>query len=195
MRTFLADKYFVYRLLYCYQTDTLPCMNIREEDYMEYLRLLNLIKQELRNPLADSYNIILSVLYYLLLVINRQYAKVYGLPFDAPKNNYAFRFKDLLEQNICKIQKVGEYAKMMRISRITLNSSVTAQFGVSAAHLLKQRLLEAIKNEVLFSGLNVNQLADVFNFSDASHIMRFFKKQTGKTITQYRHDYLNGIYE
>ena len=53
-----------------------------------------------------------------------------------------------------------------------------AQFGVSAIHLLKQRLLEELKNELLFSNLNVSQLADEFHFSDPSHLMRFFKKET-----------------
>ena len=57
-----------------------------------------------------------------------------------------------------------------------------AQFGVSAIHLLKQRLLEELKNELLFSNLNVSQLADEFHFSDPSHLMRFFKKETGKTF-------------
>ena len=81
------------------------------------------------------------------------------------------------------------------MSRITLNNSVMAQFGVSATHLLKQRLLEELKNELLFSDRNVSQLADEFHFSDPSHLMRFFKQQTGKTFTQYITDYQKGIYE
>ena len=92
-------------------------------------------------------------------------------------------------------QRVQEYADMLRVSRVTLNNSVMAQFGVSAIHLLKQRLLEELKNELLFSDRNVSQLADEFHFSDPSHLMRFFKQQTGKTFTQYITDYQNGIYE
>lgn len=43
------------------------------------------------------------------------------------------------------MQRVTEYADMLHISRITLNHAVMAQFGVSASHLLKQRLLEELK--------------------------------------------------
>ena len=153
------------------------------------------IKQELLHPVADTYNLIVSVLYYLLVVINRAYAKTYRLPVEVPKNNYAFQFKDLLEKHIRDMQRVQEYADILRVSRITLNNSVMAQFGVSATHLLKQRLLEELKNELLFSDRNVSQLADEFHFSDPSHLMRFFKQQTGKTFTQYITDYQNGIYE
>lgn len=111
------------------------------------------------------------------------------------KNNYAFQFKDLLEKNIRTKERVQEYADMLRVSRITLNSSVMSQFGVSANHLLKQRLLEELKNELLFANRNVNQLAEEFHFSDPSHLMRFFKRETEKTFTQYLRDYQNGIYE
>ena len=195
MRTFIADKFFVYRLLYYYQTDTPPYLFAALEELAEYMRLLGKIKQELLHPVADTYNLIVSVLYYLLVVINRAYAKTYRLPVEVPKNNYAFQFKDLLEKHIRDMQRVQEYADILRVSRITLNNSVMAQFGVSATHLLKQRLLEELKNELLFSDRNVSQLADEFHFSDPSHLMRFFKQQTGKTFTQYITDYQNGIYE
>lgn len=195
MRTFIADKFFVYRLLYYYQTDTPPYLFATPEELSEYMCLLGKIKQELRHPVADTYNLIVSVLYYLLVIINRTYAKAYHLPVEVPKNNYAFQFKDLLEKHIRTVQRVQEYADMLRVSRITLNNSVMAQFGVSATHLLKQRLLEELKNELLFSNLNVSQLADEFHFSDPSHLMRFFKQQTGKTFTQYLTNYQRGIYE
>ena len=195
MRTFIADKFFVYRLQYYYQTDTPPYLFAAPEELAEYMRLLGKIKQELLHPVADTYNLIVSVLYYLLVVINRAYAKTYRLPVEVPKNNYAFQFKDLLEKHIRDMQRVQEYADILRVSRITLNNSVMAQFGVSATHLLKQRLLEELKNELLFSDRNVSQLADEFHFSDPSHLMRFFKQQTGKTFTQYITDYQNGIYE
>lgn len=195
MRIFLTDKFFVYRLLYCYQTDTPPCFHFERNDYAKYLHLLSLIKQELLHPIADSCNFIVSILYYLLLIINRKYAEVYQLPIDVPKSNYAFQFKDLLEQHIRKMRRVQEYAEKLRISRITLNNSVMAQFGVSATHLLKQRLLEELKNELLFGNRNVSQLANDFNFSAPSHLMRFFKQHTGKTFTKYLSDYKNGVYE
>lgn len=195
MRTFIADKFFVYRLLYYYQTDTPPYLFAAPEELAEYMRLLGKIKQELLHPVADAYSLIVSVLYYLLVVINRAYAKTYRLPVEVPKNNYAFQFKDLLEKHIRDMQRVQEYADILRVSRITLNNSVMAQFGVSATHLLKQRLLEELKNELLFSDRNVSQLADEFHFSDPSHLMRFFKQQTGKTFTQYITDYQKGIYE
>ena len=195
LRSFIADKFFVYRLQYCYQTQRPPYLLVSDTTLSEYIRLLDKINRELLHPTSDSYNLIVSVLYYLLVVLNREYAAAYDLPVDLPKNNYAFQFKALLEQHIRHIQRVTEYAAMMHISRVTLNQAVMAQFGVSANHLLKQRLLDALKNDLLFAGRTVSQLADDYHFSDPSHLMRFFKQQTGKTFTRYLADYKSGITE
>ena len=46
MRTFIADKFFVYRLLYYYQTDTPPYLFAEPKELTEYMRLLKKIKQE-----------------------------------------------------------------------------------------------------------------------------------------------------
>lgn len=80
------------------------------------------------------------------------------------------------------MQRVTEYADMLHISRITLNHAVMAQFGVSASHLLKQRLLEELKNELLFSDSTVSQLADEFHFSDPSHLMRFSSSRLARPV-------------
>lgn len=54
-----------FRLLYCYQTDTPPYINATHDEMKEYMRLLGKIKYELMNPVSDTYNIIVSLLYYL----------------------------------------------------------------------------------------------------------------------------------
>ena len=195
MRTFIADKFFVYRLQYCQQTKTPPFLMCSEAECKEYQWLLQKIGAELRQPEADSYHIIVSVLCYLLATMNRHYAREYQLPFAAPKNNYAFQFIELMETHIRKLQRVQDYASLLKISRITLNHSVMSQYGISAMNLLKQRLLEEIKNELLFTNKSISEIAYAFNFPEPSHLMRFFKQQTGKTCRKFQEDYRNGVYE
>lgn len=195
MRTFIADKFFVYRLQYCQQTDTPPYFMATADELTEYERLLKKIRSELRQPVADSYHIIVSVLYYLLAVLNRRYTEIYSLPFELTKNHYAFLFVELMEQHIRDLQRVQEYADLLHVSRVTLNQSVMAQYGVPATVLLKQRLLAEIKNGLLFSHKTVSEIAYDFHFSEPSHLMRFFKKATGKTCTQFQQEYENGTFE
>lgn len=182
---FLSDKYFMYRLRYCYQNDHPTHFSMDAGDMKPFIALLRRMKEELREPVADSYHLIVAYLYQFLLLFNRFYTKRFGLPSALPLNNYAYQYKQLLEKNICQKVRVNDYAEMMGISRVSLNKAVFREFGVSATHLLKQRLLQEVKNDLLFTELPVKEIAFRLHFSEPNHLMRFFKQQTGQTIGEF----------
>lgn len=150
-----------------------------------YLSILQQMKRELHNPVADSYHMIVACLYQFLLLLNRFYARHFNLPFAPPQNNYAYQYKELLEKHISEKTRVTDYSEMMNISRVTLNKAVMREFGLSAVHLLKQRLLQEVKNDILFSGMSVKEIAFRLHFSEPNHLMRFFKQMTGQTISEF----------
>ncbi|UII25588.1 AraC family transcriptional regulator [Fulvivirga maritima] len=193
LNEFFSDKLFTYRLLYFYQLEH-PCMlGVDVRRIINYQELVSEIKSELVNVRPDSQHIIRSLIYYLLQKINRRYALEYGLAIDAPGDDYAFQFKKLMEQHIYKKQRLADYTDLMGISRITLNTSVKARFNVTASHLLKQRLFFEIQNLLLYSDKSVSQIAQELNFSEPNHLMRFFKKQSGMTTSEFLQSYQNGI--
>lgn len=185
INNFLSDKYFMYRLLYCYQHDYPTFFDMSTEEMAPLLSQLLQMKKELRNPIADSYHMIVACLYQFLLLLNRFYANRFDLPFDPPLNHYAYQYKELLEKNISEKTRVADYAEMMNISRVTLNKAVMREFGLSAVHLLKQRLLQEVKSDLLFTGLSVKEIAYRLHFSESNHLMRFFKQMTGQTINEF----------
>lgn len=185
INNFLSDKYFMYRLLYCYQHDYPTFFDMSTEEMAPLLSQLLQMKKELRNPIADSYHMIVACLYQFLLLLNRFYANRFDLPFDPPLNNYVYQYKELLEKNISEKTRVADYAEMMNISRVTLNKAVMREFGLSAVHLLKQRLLQEVKSDLLFTGLSVKEIAYRLHFSESNHLMRFFKQMTGQTISEF----------
>ena len=63
LHNFLADKYFTYRLLYCYPNGTPPLLLVSPDDTQRYLMLLKEIKQELRRTISDSEQILRSLLF------------------------------------------------------------------------------------------------------------------------------------
>lgn len=192
LNDFFSDKLFTYRLLYFYQLDYPLRLQTNKEEIQKICGLLTEINSELRKTWLDSEHIIRSLLYYLLLKLNRDYALQYHLPLEKPENNYAYEFKKLLETHIKEKQRVTNYADLLGISRITLNKAVQAQFGVTATHLLKQRLLFEIKNYLIHSKLNISEIAHELHFSEPNHLMRFFKTQTGQTTTEFLATYQNG---
>lgn len=188
----ISDKYFVYRLLYSYPTSTPPVLAVSDVEMNGYFSFIDDMIEEQTHPVADSYHLLLSSLYSLLLKVNRRYAREYSLPFNVPKNNYAYKFKQLLELNVAKNLTVNEYAELVGISRICLNKSVKEQFGVTAKEMIQHRMLDDIKNMLLYSGMSVKEISFQLHFSEPNHLMRFFKAQTGQTISEFLAGYQNG---
>ena len=129
LSTYLADPFFTYRLLYCYQTDFPPHLSATAMEQQEYERFACTDKRRTQPSSCRqlSHHRILTSL--SLMTLNRRYSTQYHLPFDTPKNYHAFEFKQLLEKHIRQYQRVADYAAMLNISRITLNASVQAQYG------------------------------------------------------------------
>ena len=188
----ISDKYFVYRLLYSYPTSTPPVLEVSAHEMKGYFSVIDEMIKEQTDLAADSYHMLLSSLYSLLLNINRKYAKEYNLPFNIPKNNYAYQFKQLLELHVTKNLTVTEYAELAGVSRIRLNKSVKEQFGLTVTQMIRHRMLDEIKNMLLYSGQSIKEIAFRLHFSEPNHMMRFFKAQTGQTISEFLSGYQIG---
>ena len=193
LNEFFSDKLFAYRLLYFYQLHYPLKMAVDTELIQGYCNLLTEIKSELVHTKPDSIHIVRSLLYYILQKLNREYATRNHLDLERDNSNhYAFQFKHLIEIHIKKKLRVEDYAEMLGISRVSLNTAVKEQFNVTATHLLKQRLLLEIKNYLIHSKLTVSEIAYELSFSEPNHLMRFFKTQTGMTTGEFLHDNQSG---
>ena len=59
------------------------------------------------------------------------------------------------------------------------------EFDLSSALLLKQRLLQEGKSDLLFSRLSVKETAYRLHFFEPNHLMRFFKQMTRQAISEF----------
>lgn len=193
LNEFFSDKLFTYRLLYFYQLEYPLNMQIDEALIERYYSLLAEIKSELVKTRFDSVHIIRSLIYYLLQKLNREYTEKHNLSLEKNQNNEAFEFKKLIEIHIKEKQRINDYTELLKVNRIALNKAVKEQFNATATHLIKQRLLIAIKDYLIHSKLTVAEIAFQLNFSEPNHLMRFFKNQTGITTTEFLNEYQNGI--
>ena len=185
LNDFFADKLFTYRLLYFYQAEYPLLIPVLPEQMMKFCGLLTEIKTELIETKPDGVHIIRSLLYYLLQTLNREYATRNQLSLLKPDNNYAYQFKKLMESHIREKRRVNDYADMLAISRVSLNKAVKGQFGVTATELVRQRLLVEIQNLLIHSDKTISEISYDLGFSEPNHLMRFFKAQTKKTMSEF----------
>jgi AraC family transcriptional regulator, transcriptional activator of pobA len=92
----------------------------------------------------------------------------------------------LIEANFHHERNIGFYAGKLAMTPDRLNDHVKRATGVTAGHLLRQRILTEAKRQLVFTRLTVGEIAYDLAFADPSHFGRFFKKQTGTTPQAFR---------
>jgi AraC family transcriptional activator of pobA len=92
----------------------------------------------------------------------------------------------LIEMYFQTERNIGFYAGRLAMTPDRLNDHVKRATGVTAGHLLRQRILTEAKRHLVFTRLTVSEIAYDLAFADPSHFGRFFKKQTGKTPQAFR---------
>ncbi len=185
---FFNDHLFVYRFHYFHNYNTPFHLKTEKKQFKKYLEKVKEIKNEIANLINDSNHLLRSILYYLLIKLNRQYVDQHQIKGELFENMEVLNFIRLLDKNFLKMQRVNEYTQMLGISRTYLNKRLKS-FGHSASDLINARVLMEAKKEILYTNLNISEIAFNLNFSEASNFNRFFKKMTGLTPNQFRSEF------
>ncbi len=104
----------------------------------------------------------------------------------APADGTVETLKRLVEENFRKERQIGFYAKRLAMTSDRLNDHVKRAAGVTAGHLIRQRVLTEAKRELVFTGRAIHEIAYELGFADPSHFARFFRKQTAATPQEFR---------
>jgi AraC family transcriptional activator of pobA len=92
----------------------------------------------------------------------------------------------LLEDCFRSQRLLSFYAEKLAMTPDRLNDHVKRATGVTAGHLIRQRVLTEAKRQLVFTGEPIHEIAYDLAFSDPSHFARFFRKQTGLTPQEFR---------
>jgi AraC family transcriptional activator of pobA len=92
----------------------------------------------------------------------------------------------LVEAQFRKERLLSFYADKLAMTPDRLNDHVKRATGVTAGHLIRQRVLTEAKRQLVFTNVPIHEIAYDLSFSDPSHFTRFFRKQTGITPQEFR---------
>ena len=94
--------------------------------------------------------------------------------------------RKLVEEHFHEERQLAFYADKLAMTVDRLNDHVRRATGVTAGHLIRQRVLTEAKRQLVFTSQPIHEIAYDLAFSDPSHFARFFRKQTGTTPHEFR---------
>jgi AraC family transcriptional activator of pobA len=94
--------------------------------------------------------------------------------------------RKLVEEHFHEQRQLAFYADKLAMTVDRLNDHVRRATGVTAGHLIRQRVLTEAKRQLVFTNMPIHEIAYELAFSDPSHFARFFRKQTGTTPHEFR---------
>jgi AraC family transcriptional regulator, transcriptional activator of pobA len=104
----------------------------------------------------------------------------------APADARIEELRRLIEEHFRKERLISFYAGKLAMTADRLNDHVKRATGVTAGHLIRQRVLTEAKRQLVFTNQAIHEIAYDLAFSDPSHFTRFFRKQTGTTPQAFR---------
>jgi AraC family transcriptional activator of pobA len=103
-----------------------------------------------------------------------------------PADATVARLRALVDESFRRERQLGFYAEQLGMTIDRLNDHVKRATGVTAGHLVRQRVLSEAKRQLVFTAQPIQDIAGELAFSDPSHFARFFRKHTGTTPHEFR---------
>jgi len=103
-----------------------------------------------------------------------------------PADATVARLRALVDEHFRSERQLGFYAAQLGMTVDRLNDHVKRATGVTAGHLIRQRVLTEAKRQLVFTAQAIHDVSKELAFADPSHFARFFRKQTGITPHEFR---------
>lgn len=102
------------------------------------------------------------------------------------KRTQLIRFINLIDENYQKGLTITEYAQLLHISTRTLSDLTNQLLGKSPSLMIQERIILEAQRMLLYSELNVNQIGYRLGFDDPSYFVKYFKKHTKVSPSEFR---------
>lgn len=154
--------------------------------------VLTFIKQELQHPIdKHTRELIVSNIELLLNYCLRFYDRQF-ITREEINHTVVKKFQTILKEYIVRdahskgLPSVAYFADKCCLSTGYFGQLVKTESGRTAKDFINDELVVAAKQLLSDDSLSVTQISERLGFEYPQHFVRFFKRQTGKTPTEYR---------
>lgn len=170
-----------------YDIKNIPYIRMDDQEYESILGIYNYLKlryQDFGHPYRKE------VLQHSLLAAIYDFSVIYDkytlLISESGKDSYLTKFSDLLFRHYKRHRKTSFYAENLNITPKYLSKIIKEKTGNSVQNWIFQLILFETKSLLRSTNMNITEIAEYFNYPDATSFGKFFKKHEKVTPIEYR---------
>ncbi len=167
-----------------------PKLQLNDKQFEVFDELLNRIEKEYKE-IDDivTEEIILSALRIFLCLAERiRILQKQNLPVSKYHEEFV-HFQSLIKEHLFESRMVQFYAKKLNYSTKKLNRMSQDVVQLSAKEYINDMLIMEIKRFLMNTTLSVKEIAYKTGFEETTNFVKYFKKYTQKTPSQFRKEY------
>ena len=156
-------------------------LSVGADDYIEKPFNEEVLKLKVKN-LIQSRKIVREK-------ITNDLSYVINIPENIPDNDQKFlkHLKQIVEEHITNPEfTTDKFAELMNMSRMQLHRKLKALTGFSTSKFILSQRLKIAAKMLVNKEVNISEIAYQAGFNDPSYFNRCFKKQFGKTPSEYK---------
>lgn len=165
-----------------FSSDTNNLFQLNAKEKEEFVPLLHMLRAE-----ANNREVAKSLLMALLAKTKILQEKHQTIEKAIPREYQILNdFKRLVNNHFIEEKSVEFYAQKLSLTANYLNNRVKAHTGKTAKEHIADRTIIEAKNMLLYTELDIAEIAYRLNFTEASYFGKYFKKHTQQTPKAFR---------
>ena len=96
------------------------------------------------------------------------------------------KFINLVKHNYRDLKRPSDYAEKLHISVTYLNDTVKKTTDSSASLIIQKEILREAQRMLYYTENTIKEVSGLLGYEDEKYFMRFFRKKTGLSPTEYR---------
>ncbi len=180
-----ADKKLLSSLGF-FKTDSYPVLNLKKEKFEQLSALAAQTKKASTLSNFDTGK-------YLLFALLSEIRETYNLQSKNVSKKKSAEEIILLNQYLQTHAKtandLSQFLQQHGISTLRINTLCKKEFGKTALQLLHDRKLLEVKRLLVYTDMQIKQIAYECGFEDIAYFNRYFKKFTNQTPNSFRNSH------